>query len=558
MSNPTVAEHIVRRLSDLGVDKAFGVPSDYAFPIADAIEASSDMDWVGCTNELNAAYAADGYARLKGAGLLCAAYGVGELSLVNGLMGSKAHRVPVFFVTGQPSRRITKQRLISKHTLGDGVYGNFEHIIAAACCAKAVISPDNAIDEIERVIREALAQSQPAYMVVLHDAQDVPVIGTPVTGEPLDKVRRQVSVAAELEGAVTAIVDQLKNAHNPVILPTALTARYGLRDKIEQLIEIANIPFALSPMDKGFLGEQSPLYLGLYYGEQSTPEAVKHAVEGADVILDLGGLVEEAENTGYWTDALPEEHVVHIYDNWVRVGTKVFVNLSLEDVIDGLIARAPRFAGRHDPFTYDLMPLVGDDTGPVSSAAFYPRVQRMLQNDDVLVIEAGSGVFVEAAFRLPGQVRSQAMTLWSSIGWGTPATLGMAMAEPETRVILITGDGSHQMTINALADMGHHGAKPVIFVLNNGVYGCEITLHEEGKSYNNLPELNYSEIPRAFGCRGWLTKRVATVKELDEVLDELKAHRNGAYIEVMIPESESVPLPADVLDAMYKLKTPTP
>jgi indolepyruvate decarboxylase len=558
MSNPTVAEYIVRRLSDLGIDKAFGVPSDYAFPIADAIEASPNMDWVGCTNELNAAYAVDGYARLKGAGLLCAAYGVGELSLVNGLMASRAHRVPVFFVTGQPSRRITKQRLISKHTLGDGVYGNFEHIIEAACCAKAVISPDNAIDEMERVIREALSQSQPAYMVVLHDAQDVPVIGTPVTGEPLDKVKRQVSVTAELEGALTAIVNQLKNAHNPVVLPTALTARYGLRDKIEQFIETANIPFALSPMDKGFLDEQSPLYLGLYCGEQSTPKAVTHAVEGADVILDLGGVVMEAENTGYWTDALPEEQVVHICDNWVRVGTKVFVNLSLEDVIDGLIARTPKFAGRHDPFTYDLMPLAGDDTDPISSAAFYPRVQRMLQNDDVLVIEAGSGQFVEAAFRLPGQVRSEAMCLWSSIGWGTPAALGMAMAEPERRVILITGDGAHQMTINALADMGHHDAKPVIFVLNNGVYGCEITLHKEGMSYNNLPELDYSKIPEAFGCGGWLTKRVATVKDLDEALDELKAHNNGAYIEVMIPESESEPLPANVLDAMYKLKTPTP
>ena len=99
----------------------------------------------------------------------------------------------------------------------------------------------------------------------------------------------------------------------------------------------------------------------------------------------------EAENTGCWTDALPVEQVVHIYDNWVRAGTKVFVNLSLEDVIDGLIARTPKFAGRHDPFPYDLMPLIGDDTDPISTAAFYPRVQRMLQNDDVLVIEAGSG-----------------------------------------------------------------------------------------------------------------------------------------------------------------------
>ena len=104
--------------------------------------------------------------------------------------------------------------------------------------------------------------------MVLHDAQDVPVIGTPVSGEPLAKVRRQVSVPAELDGAVTAIVNRLKNARHPVILPTALTARYGLRNKIEQFIETARIPFALSPMDKGFLDEQSPLYLGLYYGEQ--------------------------------------------------------------------------------------------------------------------------------------------------------------------------------------------------------------------------------------------------------------------------------------------------
>jgi indolepyruvate decarboxylase len=242
----------------------------------------------------------------------------------------------------------------------------------------------------------------------------------------------------------------------------------------------------------------------------------------------------------------------------VRVGTKVFVNLSLADVIDGLIARTPRFTGSRDPFPYELMPVVGDDTDPISSAAFYPRVQRMLQDDDVLVIEAGSGQFIEGAFRLPSQVRTEAMCLWSSIGWGTPATLGVAMAEPAARVILITGDGAHQMTVNALADMGHHHARPVIFVLNNGVYGCEVTLHRQGMAYNQLPELDYSKIPAAFGCEGWLTKRVATVKDLDVALDELKSHNVGAYIEVMIPESESVPLPADVLDVMYKVGTPAP
>ncbi len=63
---PTVAEYVVSRLADLGVDRVFGVPGDYAFPFDDAIEASERVEWIVCANELNAAYAADGYARING------------------------------------------------------------------------------------------------------------------------------------------------------------------------------------------------------------------------------------------------------------------------------------------------------------------------------------------------------------------------------------------------------------------------------------------------------------------------------------------------------------
>ena len=62
----TVVEYVIRRLADLGIDRAFGVPGDYAFPIDDAIEFSDRMKWMVCANELNASYAADGYARCHG------------------------------------------------------------------------------------------------------------------------------------------------------------------------------------------------------------------------------------------------------------------------------------------------------------------------------------------------------------------------------------------------------------------------------------------------------------------------------------------------------------
>ena len=81
----TVIQHVLARLRDIGIGDVFGVPGDYAFPVNDAICEHPDINWIGCCNELNAAYAADGYARIKGVGAVCTTYGVGELSAVNGI-----------------------------------------------------------------------------------------------------------------------------------------------------------------------------------------------------------------------------------------------------------------------------------------------------------------------------------------------------------------------------------------------------------------------------------------------------------------------------------------
>jgi indolepyruvate decarboxylase len=62
----TVIEHVLSRLNDIGVTDVFGVPGDFAFPVNDAVFNYPKMQWIGCCNELNAAYATDGYARIKG------------------------------------------------------------------------------------------------------------------------------------------------------------------------------------------------------------------------------------------------------------------------------------------------------------------------------------------------------------------------------------------------------------------------------------------------------------------------------------------------------------
>lgn len=556
MAAPSVAQYTLSRLSLLGLDRIFGVPGDYAFSIDDAAELVPGLSWVACANELNAAYAADGYARIRGAAILSTTYGVGELSAINGVMGSKAHRLPVFHLVGMPSERIQKQGLITHHNLGDAVYDRFQALSAEAACVSAVLTPDNCVDELERVIREALRQSKPAYLVISEVNGGQPVLGTPVTGQPLTAIKRQHSVPEELDAAVGTILARLNAAQRPVAVLTHLVSRYGVREQALELIRKTNLPTALTPNDKGTIDEAMPQYAGLYAGDWSSSNEVRDLVGHADVVLDIGGIVTTELNTGLWTGNYDPAKVVSIQDNFVRAGGKVFVNVAIDDVLNALCERVTTRCNDHG-LTMEAMPLVGEPGDATSSASFYPRLQRRLRSGDTLVIETGTCMTHLNKVLLPAGVSAEGQGLWGSIGWATPACLGVVMAKTSGHTWMVTGDGSHQLTLNELAVMGRYGVKPRIFVLNNGLYGIEDVISERGHGYDDLAPVNYHLLPEAFGCKNWLSARVSTVAELDAVLDQIDAHDGAAYIEVMIPNEESQPLPESTIDSGYKLTTPS-
>ncbi|CAF1542796.1 unnamed protein product, partial [Rotaria sp. Silwood1] len=78
----TIGNYLLRRLKSLDVDIIFGVPGDYNLPFLDQIEDFDGIQWGNNCNELNASYAADGYARIRGIGVLVTTFGVGELSAI--------------------------------------------------------------------------------------------------------------------------------------------------------------------------------------------------------------------------------------------------------------------------------------------------------------------------------------------------------------------------------------------------------------------------------------------------------------------------------------------
>ncbi len=555
MTTITVAEYVVERLADLGINHAFGVPGDYAFPFDDAIESSARMSWVLNANELNAAYAADAYARLRGAAILTTTLQVGELSALNGVMGARAHRVPIFHLVGSMSTRIRHLGLTTHHTLGDGSYDSSIPLSAAACCTMARLTPDNVVEEMERVIREAFHHSMPAYLHLPQDFAVMPAAGKRVKGRKAAQVSRGASNQKEVKAAVKAIVERIRKATRPVAMPTIHAKRYGALKSLLAFLDRSGMPFANTMLDKGTVDESHPQYLGLYAALESVPASAGDAVLGADLVLCIGELLEEDFNVSAWSAMIDPSRKITIAPDHVRVGEKIFTACMLPDVLAALAKATPRVA-RRKIATPKPAPLVGKVSDRLTIGAFYTRLQRFLTDGDTLIGEGGSSIGYCAQVLLPKGVGFEGQGLWGSIGWATPAALGACMARTKGRTILVTGDGAHQLTANELGVMGRYGVNPIIFLSNNGIFGAEDVASKRGDVYDDLAQWNYHTVPAAMGCKNWFCVKVKTVGELEEAMARARKHRGASFIEMVIPSSESQPLPRSVLDRQYKKQTP--
>jgi len=522
----SVIDYIVQRLADEGITDCFGVPGDYAFPVCDAVDRNPNIRWVGCSNELNASYAADGYARVRGAAMLSTTYAVGELSAINGVMGAKAERSLVFHVVGMPSYQNQRLRKIMHHTFGDGIFGNFINISAQAACCHAVINPDNCVIEMERVIAEARRNNQPAYIVVPSDYALAPV--TPTEVRPLTLKSNEAS----LERAVAAIAERLKVAKSVVALPGFTLSRLGLQKEARRAIEALGCPFATTSMEKCIIDESHPQFAGVYAGAVSAKETRK-IVEGAEVVLDLGGVSLNDETTAGFSGRLDSARFVSIGLNDVRIGEQVFGNVRLADTLAALAklkspARPYRRTPEHPPGVN------GKPSDKITMDALYSRYAAFIRPGDNVVLESGSSSFGISPMTLADDVRVHIQMLWGSIGWATGATFGIALADPKRRTILITGEGSHQLTANEIGNMGRYGANPIIFVLNNDGYMVERALElNPDWSYNDLAKWRYADLPRALGCADWVTTRAGTLGELDAAMKAARESKTGAYIEII-------------------------
>jgi indolepyruvate decarboxylase len=521
----TVIEHVLSRLYAIGIKDVFGVAGDFAFPIDDAVCANKDMRWIGSCDELNAAYAADGYARINGMAALCTTYGVGELSAINGVAGSYAENLPIFWLVGMPASRTQAARRLVHHTLGNGEFDLFYKMVEPVVCARAIVTPENCAAETERLIAAALYHRRPVYMAFPTDYATAPIVGA---AQPLPEPK---SDPHALEAAVKAVVAALDPAKTACIVPGMLVSRIGLNAQATNLVKKLNMPFATMFADKSVLDESLANYIGMYDGKLMNEE-IRAFVEGCDLVFGIGAVLTDF-NSGSFTARIDRSKSVNILHHNVRVGEAVYNNVEMKDMLVALTAKvSPRDLKVTRP--PGLGKPVGVPCDIISVEYLYPRWEGMVREGDIVIAETGTSSMGMGFANMPRGSTFHNQTLWGSIGWATPASFGAALAAPDRRTILITGEGSHQMTAQEVGQFRRFGLKPLIFVLNNDGYLIERLLCKNPESYyNDLATWHYHKLLEALGCDGWMTARVTTCGELDDIIKKAESCGTGAYIEVI-------------------------
>ncbi|AQZ15833.1 hypothetical protein BZL39_I05820 [Zygosaccharomyces parabailii] len=540
MSEITLGRYLFERLKQVDTNTIFGVPGDFNLSLLDKIYEVQGLRWAGNANELNAAYAADGYARVKGMAALITTFGVGELSALNGIAGSYAEHVGVLHIVGVPSISSQAKQLLLHHTLGNGDFTVFHRMSANISETTAWLTDiRTAPAEIDRCIKVTYVTQRPVYLGLPANLVDQ-MVPASLLNSPIDLALKENDPEAE-EEVVDIILELIKNAKNPVILADACCSRHNVKAETRQLIDITQFPSFVTPMGKGSIDEQNPRFGGVYVGTLSSP-AVKQAVESADLILSVGALLSDF-NTGSFSYSYKTKNIVEFHSDHMKIRNATFPGVQMKFVLSNLLRKVPAVIKGYKPGPVPEAPADNAEVAvstPLKQEWLWRQVGKFLQEGDIVITETGTSAFGINQAHFPDRTYGISQVLWGSIGYTTGSTLGAAFAaeelDPKKRVILFIGDGSLQLTVQEISTMVRWGLKPYLFVLNNDGYTIERLIHGEKAQYNDIQPWKNLQLLPTFGATDYETHRVATVGEWEKLTTDAKFNENSKIrmVEIML------------------------
>ncbi|OBA24198.1 pyruvate decarboxylase [Metschnikowia bicuspidata var. bicuspidata NRRL YB-4993] len=544
MSEITLGRYLFERLNQLKVQTIFGVPGDFNLSLLDKVYEVDGLRWAGNANELNAAYAADGYSRVKGLGVIVTTFGVGELSALNGIGGAYAEHVGLLHVVGVPSISSQAKQLLLHHTLGNGDFTVFHRMSNNISQTTSFISDiSSAPAEIDRCIREAYVHQRPVYLGLPANLVDLNVPAS-LLHTPIDLSLKPNDADAQAE-VIETVLKLIELASNPVILVDACASRHSCKKEVEQLVRKTNFPVFTTPMGKSSVNESDPRFGGVYVGSLSEP-TVKEAVESADLVLSVGAMLSDF-NTGSFSYSYKTKNIIEFHSDYTKIRQATFPGVQMKEALAALLDVVANHVTHYKEVAVPPAPKTEylDGDSAISQEWLWSRVSSWFREGDIIITETGTSAFGIVQSRFPNDTIGISQVLWGSIGFTVGATLGAVMAaqeiDPKKRVILFVGDGSLQLTVQEISTMCKWETTPYLFVLNNDGYTIERLIHGETASYNDIQPWQNLQLLPVFGAKNYEAIRVSTVDEINRLFSDAAFNENSKIrmVEVMLPRMDA-------------------
>ncbi|CAO3640883.1 unnamed protein product [Mucor hiemalis] len=550
MPSIKIGDYLIKRLKEINIETIFGVPGDYNMPFLDLIEDDGSLTWGNNANELNAAYAADGYARMRGAGAVVTTFGVGELSAMNGIAGSYSEMLPVIHIVGTPVTASQHNKSLLHHSLGNGDFQVFTKMSAMITVASVHLTHERAIEEIDHVIKTAYLRKRPGYI-----------------GFPLDLMKKEIEIPESLlkpldltpppnpkevqDIVLNEIITLIKEAERPAIVTDGCVLRQHLQKEANEFVKRTGFPTFTAPMGKGAIDERLPNFRGCYSGNV-TLEGIVKEIEECDLLIELGSIKSDF-NTGNFSYGLEKKKTISMHSFGTTIYHAEYPGVGMDELLPLLTEKLPKeprkftFGDRVKPKAID------NSTEEITHNYLWNKISDYLPEDSIIVSETGTSEFGVFNLDSPKGATFISQILWGSIGYSVGAVLGAAMADRKRRAYLFVGDGSYQLTAQEISVCIRHGITPVIFLLNNDGYLIEKLIHGPDRAYNNVSMWEYSKSLTYFGghlehnktegkhpATIGLETKVQNRKEFEKAMDQVTEQPDRIhFIEVVMPQFDS-------------------
>ena len=485
-----IGTYLLAALQRAGVDHIFGIPGDYILGFYDQL-AHSGIQHIGTTREDSAAFAADGYARQKGLGALAVTYGVGALNTINAIAGAYAESSPVVIISGSPGTDEIRDDPLLHHRFGPFDYQLriFRRITAYAA---VLDDPVLAFRQIDQAIWTAKTQKRPVYLELPRNRINTP--GHKLPGQALE-------IAASDDQALREVVQEtlqrLHRASRPVLIAGIELHRRRLQPLLKRFIDQTGLPVAATLTGKSVIAENHPQYLGIYEGVMSSSLA-RATVEQSDCALMLGLTLNDVD-TGIFTTDLNPSTIIRASKGEVIISHHRYQKVLLQDFVSALASNAQPLSYQFETPAADKRVAVASPTAdqPLTIEGLVQLINGILNPGLSIVCDTGDCLFASIELRVPRHSAFFASAFYTSMGFAVPAALGIQLAQPDRRCLVLVGDGASQMSGTELCTHARNGLAPIVIVFNNHGYNTERYILEG--PFNDITEWRYDRIGELFG-----------------------------------------------------------